>query len=102
MNEEQLEVLRKCFQKWRDDQWSGDDCMSRMADAFVNELHNPYEVTISFRVRCDAIDEQGAAQTADYWLGRLQQNPDIELPEFVHWVKTLGEIDVQPVIRLEA
>jgi hypothetical protein len=102
MNDEQKELLRQCFQKWRDDQWSGDECMSKMADVFVEELRKPYEVTISFRIRCDAIDERSAAYTADYWLGKLQENPDVELPEFVYSVQTLGEIDVQPVIRLEA
>jgi hypothetical protein len=102
MNEQQNEMLRKCFEKWRDNQWDGDDCMSRLADVFVEELRKPYEVTISFRIRCDAIDERSAANTADYWLGRVQENPNVDLPEFVHSVQTLGQIEVQPVIRLEA
>lgn len=102
MNEQQKEMLLKCFEKWRDDQWSGDECMSKLSDVFVNELRKPYEVTISFDIRCDAIDERQAANTADYWLGKLLDGSDVELPEFVHSVQTLGSIEVRPVIRLEA
>lgn len=96
MNDEQTEMLRKCFQKWNDNQWDGDDCMTKLAGVFeelANDGLRTYTIRLSYDVTVQAHDELEANALAYHWFSRVMEKgvDDVELPENVFSVQTMPQ-----------
>lgn len=47
---------------------------------------------ITYSVELDVPEGKSGEMEAYYWHDKLLRHPDTELPEYVHWVKTLPDV----------